>query len=423
MIKTKLTPEESLQRIKLMMNYDISRTLNEQLESPGGIGKKTAIATGGAAGLGAIAGAIAAPAALHAATASAAGLSGAAGYLGYAVGAPLASAGAVGGAILGGAAALALTPLVLWLIDKDKAYPKTKKLFEYVKTNKDKIDQVDRGLDDDVIQQLSDDLYNAMKGLGTRNKLVFSVFDSLVTISDLSALIATFNEDHENEGDGDLLEWLDADIDISSTWNRIYVPVRNLVKKFAKGLAEENKTDQTDKPDETTGGGAAYKPCTGTYSFGCESDAIRKIQACLGLVEDGKFGPKTQLKLEKLGKGYDKGFTDADVQLICSLAPTLIQRATAPSKVPTGVSTPGSTTTGSPMKLSSLAPKVNRTTLRPAMKQPVSPQRAKEIQGNIRRNKYVGPPLNDAETAWLNDYMKKLTGKTPQIGKEKTKFK
>lgn len=420
MIKRKLTPEESLQRIKLMMNYDLSRTLEEQLESPGGIAGKTAMATGGAAGLGAVAGGI------YGATAtSVAAIEGGATGLGLAMmpGASLAAAGAMATAAIAGAAALALTPLVLWLVDKDKAYPKTKKLFEYVKANKDKIDQVDRGLNDDVIQQLSDDLYNAMKGLGTRNKLVFSVFDSLVTISDLSALIATFNEDHENEGDGDLLEWLDADIDISSTWNRIYVPVRNLVKKFAKKLGEENKTDQTDKPDETTGGGAGYKPCTGTYSFGCESEAIRKIQGCLGLVEDGKFGPKTQIKLEKLGKGYDKGFTDADVQLICSLAPTLIQRATVPSKVSTGVSMPGSTTTGSPMKLSPLAPKVNKTTLRPAMKQPVSPQRAKEIQGNIRRNKYVGPPLNDVETAWLNDYMKKLTGKTPQIGKEKTKFK
>jgi hypothetical protein len=412
MKKPKLTPEESLRRIKLMMNYDISRSLNEQTESPWGIAKKTGIATGGAAGAGAIAGGIAGASAMSGLPAYAAV------GVGTALGAGgLATAGAIGGAVLGGAAALALTPLVLWLIDKDKAYPKTKKLFEYVKNNKEKIDQVDRGLDDDVIQLLSDDLYNAMKGLGTRNKLVYSVFNSLVTISDLSALISTFNEDHENEGDGDLLEWLDDDFDISSMWNRIYVPVRNLVKKFAKQLAEENMpaeqpTDTTAATTTTTGGGGTYKPCTGTYSFGCESESIRKIQGCLGLVEDGKFGPKTQVKLGQLGKGFDNGFTDDDVQTICSLAPSLIHRVSPPDKAST-----------SNLNLSSLVPKLDKTTLRSAPTQSVSPERIKEIQDNIRRNKkYVGPPLNDAETAWLNDYMKKLTGKTSQVGKEKVKF-
>jgi hypothetical protein len=394
MKRKKLTPEESLQRIKLMMNYDISRTLNEQLESPWGIVKKTGIATGAATGLGAVAGSIAAPAAVTASLGSSAG------ELGIILGGgTLASAGAIGGAVLGGAAALALTPLVLWLIDKDKAYPKTKKLFEYVKNNKEKIDQVERGLDDDTIQALSDDLYNAMKGLGTRNKLLFSVFNSLVTVSDLSALISTFNEDHLNEGDGDLLEWLDSDIDISSTWNKIYVPVRNLVKKFAKQLVKENPPEDQSTPNETQAAGSGnYKPCTGTYSFGCQSDAIAKVQKCLGgLVIDGKFGPKTQVKLDLIGRA--EGFTDDDVMSIC--------RASAITSKPPTVPT-------SNLKLSSLAPKMDNKLY--ASKQPVSPERMKEIQSNIRRGKkYVGPPLNNAETAWLNDYLKKSTGKVPQM--------
>ena len=311
-------------------------------------------------------------------------------------------AGAVGGAILAGAAALAVVPLVLWLIDKDKAYPKIKKLFEYIKNNKQKIDQIERGVPDEIIQKLSDDAYNAMKGLGTNNKLLFSVFDSLVTVSDLSALIDTFNEDHLNEGDGDLLEWLDDDIDISSTWNRIYIPVRNLVKKFAKQLAVEGQT--------TTGSGGIYKPCTEKYSFGCESPAIAEIQGCLGLVQDGKFGPKTQAKLDMLGKA--EGFTDADIDSICKSA----KAASAQSK-------PIPTAPVSNLKLSPLAPPIDNTTLRQPMTQPVSSERISQIQDNIRRNKkYVGPPLNDAETAWLNDYMQKLTGKVPQSGTQRVKF-
>jgi hypothetical protein len=405
----KLTPEESLRRIKLMMNYDSSRTLLEQTESPWDMVKKTGEVAGGAAALGAGVGAVKRAAKVGAGAAALKAISkygksaatalgslfskGAAGaaevgtgveagtagaglldvgavstvpageaLLGAAttgVGADVAAAGgigagAVGGAILAGAAALAVVPLVLWLVDKDQAYPKVKKLFDYVKANKANIDRIDRGLDDDAIQGLSDDAYNAMKGLGTSNKLLFSVFDSLVTISDFSALITIFNEDHFDEGSGDLLEWLDDDIDISSTWNRIYVPLRNIVKKFAKGLADQNMPQQGQEQPTVNSTESTYHPCSGTYSFGCQSESVRKIQGCLGLVEDGLFGPKTEIQLEKLGKGYEKGFTDADVQTICGLASSLIQRAPVPSPVPT-----------SQLKLSPLAPQVNTSTLPP----------------------------------------------------------
>jgi hypothetical protein len=61
--------------------------------------------------------------------------------------------------------------------------------------------------------------------------------------------------------------------------------------------------------------GGGYKPCSGTYSYGCKSDVIAKVQGCLGgLVPDGKFGPKTKAKLS--AKGFTS-FTDADVEKIC----------------------------------------------------------------------------------------------------------
>ncbi len=64
-----------------------------------------------------------------------------------------------------------------------------------------------------------------------------------------------------------------------------------------------------------TGGGSTYKPCSGTYEYGCKSDVIAQAQKCLGLVTDGKFGPKTQAALAT--KGFSK-FTDTDIQKICS---------------------------------------------------------------------------------------------------------
>jgi hypothetical protein len=68
-----------------------------------------------------------------------------------------------------------------------------------------------------------------------------------------------------------------------------------------------------------TGGG--YKSCSGTYEKGCKSDTIAKVQGCLGLVADGKFGPKTLAALS--GKGFSK-FTDADVTKICEKTTTVV---------------------------------------------------------------------------------------------------
>jgi hypothetical protein len=74
----------------------------------------------------------------------------------------------------------------------------------------------------------------------------------------------------------------------------------------------------TDGGGSGSGSGSSsggYRDCSGTYSYGCKSDVIAKVQGCLGgLVTDGKFGPKTQSALKT--KGFDS-FTDADVNKIC----------------------------------------------------------------------------------------------------------
>jgi hypothetical protein len=80
---------------------------------------------------------------------------------------------------------------------------------------------------------------------------------------------------------------------------------------------EEPTTDNDSGGGSTSGGGAGYTVCPGPqYTQGCKSETIRKVQGCLDLVADGKFGPKTQAALE--AKGYKTGFTDADVDKICN---------------------------------------------------------------------------------------------------------
>ena len=77
-------------------------------------------------------------------------------------------------------------------------------------------------------------------------------------------------------------------------------------------------TDGGNTGGGNTGGGTGgYKDCSGTYTFGCKSEAIRKVQGCLGgLTTDGKFGPNTQKALK--AKGFDS-FTDTDVDKICGI--------------------------------------------------------------------------------------------------------
>ena len=63
-----------------------------------------------------------------------------------------------------------------------------------------------------------------------------------------------------------------------------------------------------------------YHDCpTGTYTQGCKSEIIRKVQGCLNIKDDSLFGPKTQGALES--KGFKNGFTDADVTKLCSNKP------------------------------------------------------------------------------------------------------
>jgi hypothetical protein len=80
----------------------------------------------------------------------------------------------------------------------------------------------------------------------------------------------------------------------------------------------ENVTDdneETPPPPPPPPVTNRYRNCTGTYTKGCKSEAIKPVQTCLGLVPDGKFWVKTQAALE--AKGFPNGFTDADVSKIC----------------------------------------------------------------------------------------------------------
>jgi hypothetical protein len=327
MVQPKYSPAEALERVKLMMSYDMSKTLNENKKEIGIIEEQYVSPTVAGAGLGAAAGAgLGASGALGAAgvalpkiagaTAIAAsqgtGLVGALSSLG--VGATAA------GAIVGGAAGLALLPLVYWFVTKDTGMNKVKKMFEMCSSEGIKIAKLQRKLQDTDLRSITDDIEDAIvndsygfQG-GTDEEKLFGAFKKLEsgTASDFCALVKYYNAHSDS---GDLFDDLDIDIDSESEWKQIYRPIRNCVEDSLLTIKDTSSGGGGNKTGGKTPGKSTYKPCSGTYSYGCKSNTIAKVQGCLGLTPDGKFGKKTKAALAS--KGFTS-FTDADVTKICA---------------------------------------------------------------------------------------------------------
>ena len=327
MVQPKYSPEEALEKMKLMMKYDSSKTLNEnrqiiseQLEAP-------AVASAAA---GAGAGALYGSSLVGASSSLAAGAAGATSAGGLAVIAPVSTAlgvsYGVAGAIVGGAAAVALLPLVYWLVTKDTGANKVKKMFEMCSSESAKIAKLPRKLQDTDLRSISDDIDDAISYqtlgfmAGTDEEKLFGAFKQLEsgTASDFCALVKYYNSHSDS---GDLFDDLDSDIDAESEWKQIYRPIRNCVEDSLLTIKDEAPV-VGGAGGGTGGGTGGYKSCSGTYEKGCKSDVIAKVQGCLGLVTDGKFGPKTQAALS--GKGFTT-FTDDDVTKICEKTTTTVE--------------------------------------------------------------------------------------------------
>ena len=322
MVQPKYSPEEALQRIKLMMEYDSSKTLDENKKV---ISEQLAAPAVAGAATGAALGAGAASAGLVSGTLTGGGMAGLATSAGLATGAVGTAAATAGFAIVGGAIGLGLLPLVYWFVTKDTGANKVKKMFEMCSSEAAKIAKLPRKLQDTDLRSITDDIEDAIvndsygfQG-GTDEEKLFGAFKQLEsgTASDFCALVKYYNSHSDS---GDLFDDLDSDIDAESEWKQIYRPIRNCVEDSLLTIKDEAPVTGGGTGGGGTGGG--YKSCSGTYEKGCKSDVIAKVQGCLGLVTDGKFGPKTLAALS--GKGFSK-FTDADVTKICEKTTTVTE--------------------------------------------------------------------------------------------------
>jgi hypothetical protein len=311
MVQPQYSPQEALERVKLMMKYDTSKTLNENKELiseeyhwllPNGT------ITAGSALLGKIPKGARAFSSLAAARAAAATLStgGAAAGLGS-LGSGIAALATnpVGWAIGG---TIAVGALSYWLYDSiNNGMPTAAKIESFLNSCSTQSKNLKQVASDSEIVSAAESINKAIEGLQTDEDAIKSAIESMGNVADLCALKTKYDARY-----GSLYEDLDGDIDGTDWKTYVWAPMQTIIEKSAEKLEEVKPIKGGGGGGKTSGG---YKACKGTYSKGCISDVISTVQSCVGLVTDGKYGPKTDDKLKELG--YNS-FSDADVDKICN---------------------------------------------------------------------------------------------------------
>ena len=331
MVQPQYSPQEALERVKLMMKYDMSKTLNENKQS---ISEQyvapTVAGTAAGAGIGAAIGsALPTSVAIGAAGTGAAG-TGAASALVYSTAGALGVGLGTAGAIVGGAAALAVLPLVYWLATKDTGANKVKKMFQMCSSDAAKIAKLPRKMTDTTFRDMSDNIEDAIndttlgiKG-GTDEEKLFAQFKQLQdgTASDFCAFVAYYNSHSDS---GDLFDDLDSDIDSEDEWKQIYRPIRNCVEDSLLTIK-----DEAPKGDTKTDGGK--KSGTKPVAIPPELKDVKAFQDWLdvnakgwatgykeGIINKGqngggygKFGPRTQKAWAKYKDQFLKGGTKTE---------------------------------------------------------------------------------------------------------------
>ena len=270
MVQPQYSPQEALDRIKLMMKYDTSKTLNENVET------------------------IKQP------------VNEIAPLLGFI---PMALPWLIG---YGTAAVAGVSTWIYNVQGGGDAFSKTQTFLQGC-SSLDKNLKPTQSKGDH--REAADSIYNAIQGIGTDEDAIKGAISSMETVADICAMAKYYNKVY-----GDLYDDLDSDLDGESFRQYVWSAIAPIVDDAEEDLAKSKEEGGKEEGGKKTGGGGSgtgggYKSCSGSYTRGCKSDAIAKVQGCLGLVTDGKFGPKTEAALK--AKGFSS-FTDAEVDKICN---------------------------------------------------------------------------------------------------------
>jgi hypothetical protein len=299
MVQPKYSPEEALQRIKLMMEYDSSKTLdeNKKVISEQPSPAELSLGAGGAVAGGAVA-------------------AGGLGALALATKGAIAGTAAfpVVGTAVGALAGLGLGALLNWGVNKDKGKEGFALLMAACKSPG--ASKLVKKMSSSEIRSIAFTIEDAKGDWNDDEDAIAGALQKIETIADLCAV--------DKKVPGGLVEFLDGITDSPKEWRMFTRPIEGMIEDTEVLLTPEEQK-KTSAGGSGKGGGSktgGYKACSGTYEKGCKSDTIAKVQGCLGLVTDGKFGPKTQAALS--AKGFTT-FKDADVTKICEKTTTVVE--------------------------------------------------------------------------------------------------
>ena len=309
MIQPKYNPKEALEKIKLNMKYDTSKTLNEN--------KNVIFEQTVGRGIGSVAGTVIGVISVAAFIASIP-LTG-----GMSAAMALASSTAMAA---GGATGYGLGTLIEdWFTDESAGQNEFKRLMSFCASNPSGIEAIPRILDDSQAREIA---YNIEDAKGQFNDDEDAIVQALKKIPSLSDLCVV-----NKRVTGGLYGFLDDLTNSPDEWKMFTRPVKDIIEdsKIEVKTTDPDclkdptlekckgqiKIDDGKKTDDGKKNGSGYTPCSGTYKYRCKTDPtgpIGVVQGCLGLVTDGKFGPKTRAALSEKGVTT---FTDADVNKIC----------------------------------------------------------------------------------------------------------
>lgn len=285
MVQPKYSPEEALQRVKLMMGYDMKKTLRENIKETGVVLNEQ--------------GSVAKSALAGAATGAAAG--------GAVSGGVLAIPGALVGGILG---------LVTSIASSSLNQTKFKELVKACTTNKNEVGK--KTMDDNTLDSLSDELHTAFDGMGTDEAKVKKVFSSISTIPDLCGLVDNYKNSY-----GDLSADLDGEMDGDDEWrDYVLLPLRPAIRasKSASDTTTSGSTQTQTKTKTATPIPTELKDIEGVKKFQDWLDTNKANWATgypNGILNKaggyGKFGPRTSKAWASYGQEYLKGGTTPTV--------------------------------------------------------------------------------------------------------------
>ena len=301
MVQPKYSPEEALQRIKLMMEYDSSKTLDENKEM---ISEQTAGNVADPLTLG-----YGATGAAYGATLAGGGIAAA-----TAAGATMGSVFPVVGTAIGALAGVGVGMLMQWYSNKDYGKSGFEQVMSACKSSG--ASKLVPKMSKSETRAIAYSIEDAKGQWNDDEDAIASALQKIESIADLCAV--------DKKVTGGLLEFLDNLTESPDEWKMFTRPLAGMIEDTEVVLTpQEQKKVGVKTGGDSSGKTSKYKSCSGTYSYGCKANAIAEVQGCLGLTTDGKFGPKTKAALS--GKGFTT-FTDKDITKICSTTTTTIEK-------------------------------------------------------------------------------------------------